>query len=126
MHEATIANSILDIVSRRCNELGGREVISLNVRIGAFRNVDLESLEFAFDAMKLHYPGFESCALLVEQIEVQALCSLNGHRYSPTFAQSFRCSLCEAGIGVLVAGEELDVTGFRLAEREEVTDARAC
>ena len=124
MHEATIAVSILDHVMSRVNrspEPVVAEVVS--VRIGEFRNVDPESLTFAFNSLKIDFPNCESCLLELQTIEATATCRVNKHRYHASPANAYRCSQCDSGIGKLLTGEELDITAITLAV-ENVTEGK--
>jgi hydrogenase nickel insertion protein HypA len=112
MHEATVASNVLNILQQRLESNPGTIAISVAVRIGEFRNVDTQSVAFAFDALKLSKPGCEDCRLIVEPIPVSAQCT-NGHNYNPTLDNSYQCS-CGAGIGKIESGEELDVTRVTL------------
>ena len=116
MHEATIAVSILDHITSRINSSAETVVAEVVcVRIGEFRNVDPESLTFAFNSLKLEFPSCESCLLELQTVEAMATCRANKHRYHANPSNAFRCSRCGSGIGMLLTGEELDITAITLA-----------
>lgn len=109
MHEATIAQSILKIAAMRLVEAGrGNTALKIRVKIGQFRNVDGDSLGFAFDSLKGTYPGLKTCQLETEAIKAEAWCRNDKHRYSPCFENAFCCEQCGSGIGKIICGEELD------------------
>ena len=113
MHEASIADSVLQIALSRLEENGGFATVStIDVAIGELRNVDPSSLQFAFDAIKPLYPGCSHCQLRINNINSLAYCRKHGHEYHPTFADAFRCPACGAGIGRIVCGEELNVVNI--------------
>lgn len=110
MHESAIAKSILEIVAQRLKSIGANaNAQQVNVLFGEFRNVEPESVSFAFDNMKNFYPGAEHCRLSISTITAVAKCKDNGHRYHPEAEGAYRCPDCKSGIGTLVQGEELDV-----------------
>ena len=75
MHEATIAQSILDIVAAKLQKnCDANCVKTVAVRIGEFRNVDCDSLSFAFDSLKGLYCGLSDCELSLESIKTLAWC----------------------------------------------------
>ena len=120
MHEAAIADSILrqtsSILQRWKNEKRIDQdeipiVEEIRVNIGAFRNVDPESLLFAFDSLRLDYPSMENSALSINIVPAQASCIDSAHEYEPDPENFFRCPRCNAGVGKMLEGEELDITG---------------
>lgn len=110
MHEATIAQSILEIAtSKRADAGNAPPAIRICVQIGQMRNVECESLDFAFDNLKFLYKGFENCRLEMKSIKAQAWCRQANHQYNPRFENAYCCEQCGSGIGQLVAGNELDL-----------------
>ena len=110
MHEATIAQSILEIAASKREKLpSGACAIKISVRIGEMRNVENDSLDFAFENLKSLYKGFEDCHLEMNLIKARACCRQANHQYNPRFENAFCCEQCGSGIGKLVAGEELDL-----------------
>lgn len=111
MHETTIAKAILD---RICDRLTGLQKTSnanaVSVRIGEFRNVDPDSLSFAFDSLKQNYQACRTCALNLELIEARALCKDARHEYRASADNAYRCPDCNSVIGAMVSGKELDIT----------------
>lgn len=115
MHEATIAQSILNIASSKLKGTPNAEsVVEIHIIVGEFRNVDIESLEFAFDQLKSLNPGCGACRLKADVVSSRAVCLKGDHVYHPEFERVFRCEICGDGIGKLLSGEELDVVGVTL------------
>jgi len=115
MHEASVAQSILRIA---CNKLASTAhtdtVTAIHVIIGQFRNIDIDSLKFAFDNIRSMYDGCSNCRLEAEVIAARATCRGCSRTYNPDMATSFRCPQCGNGVGQLITGEELDVIGITL------------
>ncbi len=114
MHEAAVANAILEHVERRLADADEAVVASVHVRIGEFSNVDPESLRFAFDSLKSSCAICREATLVVESAPAFAVCSEGGHRYRILPEHAYRCTECGGGISKLVAGDELDITGLEL------------
>lgn len=115
MHEATIANSILEIVANRLESVGPQaSALSVEILCGEFRNVDPESLLFAFDSMKELHRSLADCCLEINIIPASAKCKDNDHVYRPMYELAYRCPVCDSGIGKLVQGEELDVVNVTI------------
>ncbi len=110
MHEATIAQSILNIAADRLSLATNADTVSnIEVRIGEFRNVEVDCLQFAFDNLKGSFAGCQNSRLRIETILASALCRDCAECYHPNFERGFRCNDCNGGIAKLIAGEELDV-----------------
>ncbi len=122
MHEATIAQAILEIANDKLKATPhAAAILAIHVIIGEFRNVELDSLMFAFDNIKLVSDTTRQCRLVAEIVNAKAACRGAGHLYHPTFDNSFRCPRCDNGIGKLLCGEELDVIQLTLQAEDEPT-----
>lgn len=121
MHELSVARNILEILFARMEQLEkGASAQSIQVTVGEFRNVDPQSLTFAFDSLKLLYPGCGTCELVLLEQPASAICAGDGqHIYRPQYDSVFRCTECGAGISSLRSGEELLVTGITIETTEE-------
>jgi len=110
MHEASIADSILRLAANKMKATPNTaSVKSVSVIVGEFRNVETDSLQFAFNSMKSMYDGLSNCQLELESIRPRALCSKNKHSYHPSYENRYCCEKCGSGIGKIVCGEELEV-----------------
>jgi hydrogenase nickel incorporation protein HypA/HybF len=115
MHEATIAQSILNIAVDKLNQLPEAvSVSSIKVQLGEFRNVEMDSLQFAFDNLKSSFKGCRDSQLEAEIILALAQCRDCADTYHPDFDQAFRCSKCNGGMGKLMKGEELDIVSITI------------
>ena len=115
MHEATIAKSILQIAQQSASKIADASVDSIRVRIGTFRNVDPESLQFSFDSLKTEFERCQEAVLQLELVDAQAVCIKRRHTYTPLLECGFRCDKCGSGICELLAGNEMDVIGCTLS-----------
>jgi|GEM_PF-433968 Zn finger protein HypA/HybF (possibly regulating hydrogenase expression) len=128
MHEAAIASRILekslkmawrkiletndqgDSRSSSCFRIG-----SVTVRVGEFRNVESESLRFAFDALRKENAMTESAALEIEEVSASAFCK-SGHNYHPEMDSYYCCPACGSGIESISEGKELEIICVQLEE----------
>ncbi|MCW5821439.1 MAG: hydrogenase maturation nickel metallochaperone HypA [Cyanobacteria bacterium TGS_CYA1] len=120
MHEAKIASLILEKASNKLSLLAyANEVKSIQLAVGKFRNIDTESLSFAFDALKSENRIFERTTLIIDEIEAVAICQKNGHSYSIDFTSGFACPICGGGIGRFESGQELEIRKIQLTSEEK-------
>ena len=116
MHEASIAQSILDTVEDHCRRAGIDSAVSrVHVKIGALSAVVPDSLEFAFSVMKAETRcsgaslEWEEVPLVVTCQECEASTSLD----SPVFV----CGSCGAHNVTIASGRELELTSFDVQEQ---------
>jgi hydrogenase nickel insertion protein HypA len=115
VHETAIADSILNKVNKRIADVDSLDAVrQIDIAVGDFRNVDAESLHFAFDALKKDFVYFENCQLVIHPIKAKAICHKLQHEYEPTLQGSFRCPQCEGGIDKIIQGQELDIIDISL------------
>lgn len=75
MHELSIAQSILDAVSRETLQYPGHYATRVSVRIGYYAGVDPESLSFCFQALspiRLAIESTEGEELDLKEIELES------------------------------------------------------
>lgn len=65
MHEAGIAQEVIDVCTTQLRAHGGTRATTVGVRIGALASVDPDALRFSFDCLKLDTP-LESATLRIE------------------------------------------------------------
>lgn len=119
MHEAKIASLILQkaaLQASSCQNI--LKVQKIELAVGKFRNVDVESLQFAFNALKEDFPLLIESILEVHEIEPIALCKANGHDYVVDLQKNFACPKCGSGVGSLQSGKELEIQKILLETQE--------
>lgn len=115
MHESAIAQNILKIVETKPS---AGVLQAVHIAIGEFRNVDPQSLEFAFDSLKTG-TDCRACRLQIEIQTALARCASSNHSYRPSLENGFRCTECGAGIGYMERGEELEIRGYTYTSQAE-------
>lgn len=119
MHEMSIATAILRKVRERLRQLDPSvEVSEVHITVGTFRNVDPESLQFAFDFLKSGYVDCAKSRLVLEVVDARAICREKGHEFRFGPQSSYRCPVCGSQAGELVAGEELEIRRIVAFERK--------
>ncbi len=90
MHEASIAQSILEVVSRQAEAGGYRKVTRIVIKVGYLSSVVPESLEFAFQALSRGTIA-EGARLDIEEVPGEGRCRACGAVFP---VDSFLC-VCE-------------------------------
>ena len=113
MHELAIARGILATALRRAE---GRRVVSVEVSVGALRQVLPSSLAFGFEALA-RGTGCEG-ATLEQRLRPGRLECVCGMRWE-LVELSFLCPRCGGGRTEVIGGEELAVESIEVEVEEE-------
>ncbi|MGA1861653.1 hydrogenase maturation nickel metallochaperone HypA [Deferribacter thermophilus] len=108
MHEASIAQNILDIAIDTAKQNDAKIIKKVFVKIGKLAAVDINSLLFAFDALKEGTIA-ENSTLEVEEVLIKGECEECGfiNNYDGYF---FSCKNCNSLNVKIIEGEELNIT----------------
>lgn len=108
MHEASIALSMLNIITARCKEEGYSRINSVKVRIGRASGVLPESLSFAFDAAKTDTIA-KDAELIIETIPLGGLCRDCGKSFEVDDTIVLNCPECSSPSFRIERGFEMDI-----------------
>lgn len=109
MHEASIAQSLLDIATEECRKKGFNKIISVRIRIGKASGVMPEALLFAFDALKAGTMA-SGATLDIEEVPVSGHCDSCGSDFTVGEEYILKCPRCGSGSFRACSGRELDIT----------------
>jgi hydrogenase nickel incorporation protein HypA/HybF len=104
MHEASIAQALLDTISAEAKKQKGKPV-SAKISCGAFSGINNEALTFAFEAISEKTPC-QNLKLVIEQKPIRAKCKKNGHIYVLDLHQP-KCPKCKSEDFELLPDEPL-------------------
>ena len=113
MHELSIAQAIVDVVTRHAD---GRRVVKVEVRVGHLRQVVPDSLDFAF-GLVTHGTALHGAELAIAYVPAAGRCRACG---ADSVMEGFPlcCARC-GGLDVdVLAGEELLVDALELEEEK--------
>ena len=114
VHELSISNAIAKLVLAHA---GGREVASVQVRVGALRQIVPDSLAFCWTMVR-QQPLLEESELEIEQVPGVLECRGCGSRSTLT-EFILRCPACGNGLVTVISGEEFLVTSIELQSAKE-------
>ncbi len=116
MHELTLAENILDIVSDSLRDQPDARVTRISIDIGRLSGVEPDALKFAMDAV-VKETFAETAKLEYQFTEGQIRC-LDCNRVSPAHNLYSQCSHCQSFRVDIVGGQELKVSAIEI----ETTD----
>jgi len=129
MHEVSIAFGMIDEVMRIARENKAQKVTSINLRIGKMSGIVIDSLKFAFDAIKLEHPLLIDSEILIEEIPLMYECKNCKNIFNPEDVippcpplskggwGDFRfpaCPECKSYSLKLISGEEMNIENLEV------------
>jgi hydrogenase nickel incorporation protein HypA/HybF len=121
MHEMSIAQNIIEIVSQHLPKEDAHSVTAVNVKIGEMAGVVPDSLEFSFQVIAAETPGMGDAVLNMEFVPLIIRCQACGSESHPE-EPVFICPVCNSVRVDIVSGTELQVTEIEIEDiRQEET-----
>jgi len=111
MHELSVSCAVVDTVVRHA---AGRHVQSVQLRVGALRQVVPESLDFYWGIVSRD-TICEGSVLEQELIEARLHCRDCDAEWAVD-VPAFRCAVCESANVEVVCGDELEVESIEVEE----------
>ena len=106
MHEASLVLGMIPVIEKHLIDNKGVYVSKVTTKIGRLSGVELNSFEFAFNAVKLDYPWLKDAVLIVNDIPIVYKCnSCSGEFESMDF--NFPTCSCGSTDIELISGTEL-------------------
>ncbi|CAN5535881.1 hydrogenase maturation nickel metallochaperone HypA [soil metagenome] len=107
MHELALCQAIVDTVERHAD---GRRVARVEVRIGHFRQVVPDSLQFSWQMITTG-TDLADCALAIDHVPAVIECRACGHLTTLELA-ILLCGKCDSSDVALVSGEEFQIASI--------------
>ena len=108
MHEAGIAQNILDIVLDTAEANNAHNVVKVYVKVGSMTAIEPDCLTFAYDALKEETIASGS-TLIIDEVAASGVCNDCKNRCAYD-GYIMTCSKCGSFNVELLSGEELQVT----------------
>ena len=105
MHEAGIAQDLIDVADQHLRRVPHGPVRVLHVRIGEMAGVNPDSLDFAFEAFGKG-TELEGARLAIERLPLTVDCAACGQR-TAVEDYVFRCGACGGAQVTIATGREL-------------------
>ena len=116
MHELSLAMSVKDIVEEAVAQHNCAEVKAVNIAVGEFSAVSIDSLEFAMEVVKKD-SSFENAEIKIRSIKTVFVCDeCNVESVMKDFV--FKCSACGSGSVKITAGDRMYVESIEIESRE--------
>lgn len=116
MHELSIAMSLVELASERARRAGAARVTRLNLRIGALRGIEDESMRQAFEAARIDSPCGDA-ELRIENVPLRARCRTCAAEYEIREAD-WACPTCAGEGELLDGGDELQLASIEVEAKQ--------
>ena len=104
MHEATLAENILNIALDAAEKNHAAKIFKIGLTLGEMAGVEVETLNLSFDVLKKNTPA-ESAELVIKRVPISAACNKCGKIFRLK-RYNFFCPECD-GVLILQSGREL-------------------
>lgn len=118
MHELSIAESIVNIVTEKAATAGATRVTNVTLQIGALSCVHEDSLRFSFDLVTAN-TLLAGAELVVERVPVTVHCPVCERDVELPGIQKFRCPICDTPSADIRTGRELDILSIGIEPSTE-------
>ena len=117
MHEVSLMQNLLDVVSATVKREGGEKVNVIHLKLGDLSGVNRDALEFAFEVLKDGTVA-EKSKLEIENVPLKARCKDCGTDFSPSDL-IFRCEKCGSSNLEIVSGREMEIDYILMDDDED-------
>ena len=104
MHEATLAENILEIAFKSAEENHAEKIFRVGLTLGEMAGVEVEALQMSFDVLKKNSPA-QDAQLVIKRVPISATCNNCGKTFRLE-RYNFFCPDCD-GVLILQSGREL-------------------
>lgn len=104
MHEATLAENILNIAFDAAKQNHATKIFKVGLTLGDMAGVEVEALTLSFDVLKKNTPA-DGAELVIKRVPISATCNVCGKNFQLEH-YNFFCPECD-GILILQSGREL-------------------
>lgn len=108
MHEASLAYSILETITRQCQSSNFSRILEVRLRIGKGSGVQPDSLKFAFDICKINTLANDA-EMTIETVPLGGECRTCGHIFETESSVLFNCPHCRSSNFSITQGFETEI-----------------
>lgn len=112
MHEFSVAQNIVEIVSKSFVKSGADRIISVEIDVGTLSGVVIDALDFAMDSAKKETP-LERASIKMYNITANARCNNCKREFELNDFFSV-CPYCNSVSFVIITGKELKVISIEV------------
>jgi hydrogenase nickel incorporation protein HypA/HybF len=112
MHELTLAESIVNTVTRAIENRPQSRVLIVRVKIGELSEIVPDSLQFGFESLIIDTP-LAGAKLEIEKVPIVGKCVKCGHEFTVE-EFLFICPQCFSSDITMIQGDELEIVNLEM------------
>lgn len=106
MHEVSIALGMVDELTRIARENNATKITLVKLKIGKMSGIVVDSLKFAFDAIKLEHPIMTTAEIIINEIPLIYECNDCNTTFETEDIYFPACTNCKSYNLAIISGEE--------------------
>jgi len=106
VHEVSIALGMVEELSRIARENNATKITLVTLKVGKMSGIVIDSLTFAFDAIKLEHPLLSSAKIMINEVPMIYQCNDCGNNFETDDIYFPSCTKCTSYNLKRVSGEE--------------------
>ncbi|MBI5409153.1 MAG: hydrogenase maturation nickel metallochaperone HypA [Nitrospirae bacterium] len=114
MHEVSIALGMIHELERIARENNAKKITNVKLKIGKMSGIVVDSLTFAFDAVKLENPVVSDAALSVEEVPLVYECNDCSKTFETDNLYFPSCPVCASYKLKIISGEEQHIENVEI------------
>jgi hydrogenase nickel incorporation protein HypA/HybF len=122
MHELSIAQNLIDLVTEALQKECVRSVVRIHLQIGTFSSVLPEALAFGYE-LATRGTLLEGSSLAIQIIPLMFHCPRCDRAVEPAALHDWHCPQCSAALSQIVQGRELELIAIEVEDRLSSQDA---
>ena len=104
MHEVSIALGMVDELTRIARENNAKKITLIKLKIGKMSGIVIDSLKFAFDAIKLEHPIMTSAEIIINEIPLIYECNECNTKFETEDIYFPECTNCKSYNLMVISG----------------------
>lgn len=112
MHELSVAQNIVEIVTEEANKKNALQVTKVILEVGELSGVEIDALNFAWDSA-IQDTLLDHSQLKINMVKGKALCDTCQHEFTMTDLYDL-CPNCQSFHREVLEGKELKIKAFEM------------
>lgn len=109
MHEFSVTNSIISILSKIADEKKLKKIKKVKFLLNPMGGIEKESVKFYFEFLTKDNPLFKSCRLVFEKDILKASCTECGAEFEISLNGSGKCRFCNSGNIKIIPADDIKI-----------------
>lgn len=114
VHEVSVALAMIDELQKIAERNGAKKILHVRLKIGRMSGIVVDSLKFAFDAVKLEQPLTASAEIMIDEVPLIYKCNECGRSFETDSLYFPSCTECGSYNLTVLSGEEQHIENVEI------------